>query len=59
MKKGTEDPALINTAIFYSITSTQKGLQVRNVYVVVIFHDMGNLNLLFMSESNIIQKLLV
>ncbi|KAG0722463.1 Malonyl-CoA decarboxylase, mitochondrial [Chionoecetes opilio] len=27
MKKDCEDPAHINTAIFYSITSTQKGLQ--------------------------------
>ncbi|XP_045132517.1 malonyl-CoA decarboxylase, mitochondrial-like isoform X1 [Portunus trituberculatus] len=27
MKKDHEDPAFINTAIFYSITSTQKGLQ--------------------------------
>lgn len=55
MKKGIEDPSLINTAIFYSITSTQKGLQVRNVYIV--FHDMSNL--LCMSESNVFQKLLV
>nr|XP_053649090.1 malonyl-CoA decarboxylase, mitochondrial-like [Cherax quadricarinatus] len=43
VSKDSEDPSLINTAIFYSITSTQKGLQgieLGNYLIKKVVHEM-------------------
>ncbi|KAK4304483.1 hypothetical protein Pmani_007792 [Petrolisthes manimaculis] len=43
MKKDCEDPSLINTAIFYSITSTQKGLkgiELGNYLIKRVVHEL-------------------